>query len=217
MSKTKDDAKKTETKIPNGILPNPTNLSELIKQWFGFAKGSAENTIRMCGVLVQADRLSEPDRTNFCKAVKLEYSTDSGSKYYKLLKIGEKASRFDPYLDKLPNAWTTQYKLATLEEDDFKRVIADERFAPTMTAGELDEILNPGSGDSQKPRIDLNISFNDDVEKMKQLEAGRELRRLGAKFGFTVKPTEKYKKELLPPKKKDPSYDELLDEMAAAT
>ena len=55
--------------------------------------------------------------------------------------IGKEASCFQPFLDRLPNNWTTLYKLAKLEAHVFDRVTNDPLFAPMMTASDVDDII----------------------------------------------------------------------------
>jgi hypothetical protein len=128
-------------------VPATSRVDELINRYNSFAKQSAENIIKMAETLVDAERLSELERHAFCAAVSLSRPT-----YQKLLKIGQEASRFEPFLEQLPNSWTTLYKLAALEIKQFDRVAHDPQFAPTMTAEELKVILgdiNSSAGKSK--------------------------------------------------------------------
>jgi hypothetical protein len=135
----------TDETVPNGTATS--RLDELINRYNSFAKKSAENIIKMAETLVDAERLSELERHAFCAAVSLSRPT-----YQKLLKIGQEASRFEPFLEQLPNSWTTLYKLAALEIKQFDRVAHDPQFAPTMTAEELKVILGDINSSASKSK-----------------------------------------------------------------
>jgi hypothetical protein len=54
---------------------------------------------------------------------------------------GERKSRFEPFLNRLPNHRLTLYDLAVLQADQFDRVTKDERFGPTITGKQVREIV----------------------------------------------------------------------------
>src|SRR5262249_3589166 len=164
----------TEAPAPNGA--ETSKLSELIKQYLSFGKMSAENFIKKCETLVEVEKLSDADRRGFCTVVKLEYS-GSKSTYRKLLKIGQEASRFEPFLDRLPNNWTTLYPLAELDRDKFDRVTQDPRFGPMMTGEELKKIVCGESGGGERLRHDFFIEF-EGLESSKMIEPCDKLRSL---------------------------------------
>lgn len=104
------------------VVPNGTELSDfdsLVERYLTFAIKSAENIIRLAETLVEASNLGEPKLLDFCTRVRLKYN---GSTYRKQLKIGQEASRFEPFLERMPNNWTTVYKLAKLTKAQFDRV-----------------------------------------------------------------------------------------------
>ena len=119
-----------EDLVPNGT--SDSLFDSLVERYRTFAKKSAENIIQLAETLVEAKaKLSGMQLHDFCQAVGLD---QNGSKFRKLLTIGQEASRFEPYVDRLPTNWTTIYKLASLDGTVFDRVAKDARFAPMMTA-----------------------------------------------------------------------------------
>ena len=57
-----------------------------------------------------------------------------GTTARKLKEIGEKLTRFQPYLEKLPNTWTTIYVLAKMDDHEFQRVADFWRLASVRDA-----------------------------------------------------------------------------------
>lgn len=203
-----NSSKKTETEPP--VPFGTAEADKLAKRYLSFAKKSAENVIKMAETLVDAEKLFEFARRDFCTAVKLEHS---GSKYRKLLKIGQEASRFEPFLDRLPNSWTTLYRLAVLDKDQFDRVVKDELFAPTMTAAEVNLVLGGESDDDQSEQLPIDCRIHlKGLEPSKKIEVcdkimslAEEYGEYGFKYGFSAS----LEKELAPAPAK-PSLVEFL-------
>ena len=124
-----------------------------------------------------------------------------GSTFRKLLKIGNEASRFEPFFERMPNSWTTVYTLAKLEKDKFDRVTSDSRFAPTMTANDVNSIVKGPSENSDRMSRDWTIDLSSFDRPMK-IEVCRKLRDLVKEFGFRYVIGSDLAKELKP---KEPS------------
>ena len=186
-------------------------LDDLVERYLTFAKKSAENIIKLAETLVEAKAaLHELELRDFCKMVGLEFG---GSTYRKLLKIGQEASRFEPFFQRMPNSWTTVYKLATLEKDKFDHVARDERFAPTMTASEVDLIISgEPPGDPERLPIDCRIHL-DGFDKSKKLEVCGKLTKLADEYGFRFEFSSHIEKELVPTTR--PSLAQFLRDKAA--
>src|SRR5262249_12405009 len=119
-----DKKKKDDALFPNGN----SDLDRLIKQYRSCAKESAANTIKMAQTVAEAsEKLNTFDQRKFWDEFNISKSTRS-----KLETIAEKASRFDPFLDKCPSSWTTLYVLSKLKSDQFDLV--KDHLTPTMTA-----------------------------------------------------------------------------------
>src|SRR5262249_19244838 len=83
---------------------------QFVTRWQMFAQKTAENALGLGKTLVEAQAaLSEEEFERFCKEIGLD---QKGATFRKLKKIGEALPRFEPFVQKLPAAWTTLYPLA---------------------------------------------------------------------------------------------------------
>ena len=64
-----------------------------------------------------------------------------GTTARKLKEIGEKLTRFQPYLDKLPNTWTTIYVLAKMDDHEFQRVANSGVLHPFVTLKAIEDVV----------------------------------------------------------------------------
>jgi hypothetical protein len=195
--------------VPNGTeIASPTYVA-LVAKYRTFAKQTAENIIKLAETLVEAkDKLSDADLQKFCGEVGLEHD---GSTYRKLLKIGTEVSRFEPFFARMPNNWTTVYKLAKLEKDKFDLVANDSRFTPMMTASEIDAIVGdsatPKNGHSRDLMIDLS-----GFDRLKMIAVCKKIKALKQDFGFNFRVASHVQKEIQPPAKL--SFLDYLDQVA---
>ena len=77
--------------------------------------------LEMAGIFVRAH--NELDGTLIPAFYKKIGLLSDSSKARKLKRIGEASARLQPYLEKLPSAWTTLYELTKLGADDFKKIM----------------------------------------------------------------------------------------------
>jgi hypothetical protein len=147
------------TNESNSLVPVPFGTAasvfdDLVNRYRGFAKKSAENTIKLGETLLEAKQtLSDQRLKDFCHEVDLKYG---GSTFRKFLKIGKEASRFEPFNGSTPVAWTTIHKLATLEKDKFDTVAHSDRFGPTMTERQVRAIVDGDGTSNNRPRRSLD-------------------------------------------------------------
>ena len=128
-----------ELNVLNGTEIDLSTYVNLVQRYRHFAKEFAANIVKLAETLVIAKHNLAPVHFDkFCDEVGLH---KDGSTYRKLMKIGENASRFEPFYDRLPNAWTTVYKLASIKQNEFDRVTKSEQFSPFMTAKDVTEVL----------------------------------------------------------------------------
>jgi hypothetical protein len=126
-------------------VETPTFL-DLVDRYLTFAKASAENIIALAKTVKDAkDHLSENELDMFCDRVRLNRRS---STFRKLMKIGENAARFEPFIEKLPSAWTTVYKLAMLSDAEFD----------TPTTSHTRQLVSPPAS-SASPSTPINIPF----------------------------------------------------------
>ncbi len=179
----------TVNETPSGLPKtgrSSRTYTKLVEQYRKFAKGSAENIIKLADTLVRAKAgLSKEDFDRFCKEVHLE---KDGSTFRKLTSIGEKIGRFEPFFGRLPNNWTTLYKLASIDDAKFERVTADaDRFQPFMTARDISLILGipPRSRKTQDHDVVIDLNGLDGDRKR---EVYQQLQLLKERFGFQLTP-----------------------------
>jgi hypothetical protein len=167
--------------VPNGTeIASPTYVA-LVTKYRTFAKQTAENIIRLAETLVEAKgKLQAADFLKFCAEVGLEHD---GSTFRKLMKIGNEASRFEPFFEQMPNNWTTVYRLATLEKNVFERVTSDPRFAPMMTASDVDLIIRGPSASTERLSRDWTIDLSP-FDRSKKIEVSKKLADLVQQFGL---------------------------------
>ena len=128
-----------ELNVLNGTEIDPSTYVNLVQRYRHFAKESAANIVKLAETLVIAEQnLAPVNFSKFCEEVGLH---KEGSTYRKLMIIGANASRFEPFYDRLPNAWTTVYKLASIKQNEFDRVTKSDQFSPFMTAKDVTEVL----------------------------------------------------------------------------
>ncbi len=175
--------------FPNGNLEIKPEIQNFINRYQSSLRKTAESILGLSETLVQAERkLNAVDFLIFCQKVGLEKGSPT---YSKLKKIGEKSERFRPFVDRLPNTWTTIYKLSKLEPDQFSRVSAS--LTPFITSTEIDEQI--GINPNVKTVYDFKISAEslDGESKAKFYDS---LLSLKEQFNFTLTEGSKILKEL---------------------
>jgi hypothetical protein len=195
--------------VPNGTEIVSPIYADLVQRYRTFAKQSAENIIKLSETLVEAKhKLSDADLQKFCGEVGLQHD---GSTYRKLLKIGTEVSRFEPFLARMPNNWTTVYKLAKLEKDKFDLVANDNRFTPMMTASEVDSIVGGSATPKNEHSRDLMIDLSG-FDRLKMIAVCKKIKALKQDFGFNFTVASHVQKEIQPPAKL--SFLDYLDQVA---
>jgi hypothetical protein len=119
---------------------------------------------------------------NLCK--ELGFQKGSGV-YEELVKIGENAERFQPYLKRLPSDRFVLYRLAVMEQTEFQLVVQSDLFSPAMTFRDLENI-------SKFPKKGLFIDLSG-LELAMRTEACREIEGLKKRFRFGLKPSDQPK------------------------
>jgi hypothetical protein len=175
----------TANSVVNTASPKDANvISPVVSDYVGryrcFLRKTAEAILGLAKTLSEAEQcLDDVDFAIFLEEIDLEKGSPT---YSKLKKIGEQLSRFQPYVEKLPNTWTTLYALAKIEPTDFDRVSAN--LNPFITVKEIQGLLGRDSVVAAK-KSDFSISLNDlDVDSKSELY--NELKKLKERFGFNL-------------------------------
>jgi hypothetical protein len=169
--------------VPNGTEIDSPHYVKLVERYRLYARQTAENIIGLAETLVIAKKeLGDFDLHRFCRDVGLEYK---GPTFRKLMTIGEKVARFQPFVDRMPNAWTTVYKLASLENHEFDRVTESALFTPLMTAGDVNLVVNGKPETKEESHRDLMIDLSG-LERSAKIELYRKVKALEEKFKFRL-------------------------------
>ena len=150
MSKSNTVVIATETVLNGNAVITPQILS-FVDRYQTFLRKTAEAILGLAETLVEAEKdLNAVDFLIFCENVGLEKGSPTHSK---LKQIGTVSARFRPFVDRLPNTWTTIYKLSKLEPDQFARIA--EALTPFSTSKEIDEQL----GETREARAPQVFEF----------------------------------------------------------
>ena len=163
-------------KVPNGTETLSAEVARYVDRYRGFARQTAAGIIGLATTLVEAEeKLSPAEFKIFCELVGIP---KGGAIYKKFTKIGQAATRFEPYMEKLPSNWTTVYKLAALPPDKFDRVA--QSLTPFITAREIDEKieLDRGFGRVAEEREDADRAADEYAAWLLDKAEDGELRRL---------------------------------------
>lgn len=171
---------------PNSIVPAAKTGTVItpkvvtyVERYQTFARKTAESIIGLAETLIEAETtLDGVEFSIFCDQVGIKVGDAT---YSKLRAIGLNASRFNPYLDRLPNAWTTLYKLAKMTPDQFSLVA--ESLTPFTTAKELGFAV---TGKAEKKEVDLSISLGSLSSEIKS-SIYADINELKSRYGFKVK------------------------------
>ena len=154
--------------VQNGTEIMSSNLSKYIDQYNSFARKTAESIIQLASTLIEAKNNLDPiEFETFTKKVNVDVNS---STYKKLMVIGNKASRFDADLEKLPQTWTTIYQLAKIDADQYELLASNNVITPFMTAKDITNKINISSA-NEKPTKKSKEAKNDVIISLQYLDA----------------------------------------------
>lgn len=136
----------------NALAPE---IQRYTQEFLSFAKASTENTIAMCELLNRAKvefKQKEQNSKNkmfntLCETIGYPKGANDPT-IKKYVKIGEAAERFKPYIDRLPNSWTTLYEITQLDGKTFEDAIENGTINIKMIGREvksLKQLNNPNA------------------------------------------------------------------------
>lgn len=171
-------------------MPVTRDVNSLVKHYLFLTKRGSAATIEIAELIVIADsQLAKDEKDLFDKKAGL---AKRKSFRKKLCVIGKKAERFRDHLDKLPNCWTTIYKLAQLSDRDFETQLEYGLISQTMKASDIsvksDSESKGKEGDQpevfeQRERMIISISG---IAPAGRVELEKKLKGLGKKFKFEL-------------------------------
>lgn len=122
------------------------------------SSSSVESILEIGNLMIEAKtELSKDEYQEFLTQTK--YSNNSSS-VRKWEVIGKAYLRLQPISNKLPPNWSTLYKLASLDVNQFDALEQLDIFNPSLTAKEIDAELNKSN--PKKPCIQLIIEIDCD-------------------------------------------------------
>lgn len=170
------------TEFQNGKIVITPEVSGYVSRYQGFIRKTAESIIGLAETLIEAeDNLNQLDFSIFCDEIGIR---KGDSTYSKLKKIGDNVTRFSPFVDRLPNSWTTIYKLAKLNPDQFDLISAS--LTPYTTSKEIDFQINGDDGPKDKANPDLKIVLGLLSPEIKK-EIYDKLNEMSKEYNFSVK------------------------------
>jgi hypothetical protein len=179
--------------FPNGNSLSSSKVDVYVDRYNTFLCKSADAFIGLGETLVEAkEKLSNEDFTIFLEKTGLN---NSKSTYSKLMKIGENAPRLRPYVDNLPQNWTTIYALSKLEANQFEKIVP--HLNAYSTAKDLAVLTEAKVEKKDAPVADLTIFFGDlDLDTKQRAFAA--IKDLEAQYRFGLKVRAEVTKELVP-------------------
>ena len=148
--------------LSKDILKLVPDQSEVVKnlaeQYRKFAKASSENILGLAETVYLANReLNLRYLEEFYQEVGLD---PKGATARKLKEIGEKLTRFQPYLEKLPNTWTTIYVLAKMHDHDFQRVADSGVLHPFATLKAIEDVVRVKKAGDEEHTFSVFVDLN---------------------------------------------------------
>lgn len=175
---TKKPAVELETVLDQSTT---AEIEQYSQQFLSLAKASTENTVAMCEVLHKAKQaFKEKDTKNvlfreLCKSIGYENGANDPT-IKKFLRIGESAERFRPYLNRLPNSWTTLYEITQLDNALFERAIEDGAINIKMLGKEVRSLKQSALPSEKltalpekKASIQISLAANTDKNTLENL------------------------------------------------
>ena len=181
--------------FPNGNSVISSKVDEYVDRYNALLCKSADAFIALGETLYEAKQnLTEEDFKNFLEKTGLN---NSKATYSKLLKIGEEAPRLRPYVNNLPQSWTTLYTLSKLKVDQFEKVVP--QLNAYSTAKDVSSLLEDKSEAKEKIVLknDIVICFAD-LDLDTKLKVVTAIKELEDQYKFNLKINSNLNDELFP-------------------
>lgn len=96
------------------------NVQRFVNRFHAAGKRTVSELLECAAVIAEAHAyLGELLLIEFYQHIRLERD---GSTAKKMRKVGENKTRLEPYIERLPNNWTTLYHLVTLKQHEFQKL-----------------------------------------------------------------------------------------------
>ncbi len=120
------------------VLNNAQSVNAYVAEFNLFAAKTADAIIGMGRVVFRAKQNLGSDFAKFCEDIRFK---EKSSAIRKLEQIGRKADFLEKYADRLPNTWTTVYRLTQLGNDVLESAIEAGDVHATMTGIDAGKLL----------------------------------------------------------------------------
>ena len=148
LDRTNSEVVSTESHKNFNVTVFLTDKEQFVQDFHGFAKKTAQSTIEMCKVVYDAKHtLTNDNFDSFCREIGQKSSDSTIRKY---LAIGEKYDDFINYADRLPNSWTSIYKITQIDSTTFSALVSTDNTFATMRAIDIDLLINPNKSIQSK-------------------------------------------------------------------
>jgi hypothetical protein len=181
--------------VPPVVFPNGNSIVgpkvlAYAERYQNLLNQTAQSILALAETCYEAkSHLSENEFEEF----KTEVGLKSQSTLSKLLGIGEKSTRLRPHVDKLPQAWTTLYKLSRLEPNEFDRIIPI--LSVDLTASDINAELNISTSKSAKASPDICITFDNKPTSVRR-KVYDELREITDRYGCNLVMSKSFSNEI---------------------
>lgn len=178
--------------FPNGNSISSSKVDEYVDRYNTLLCKSADTFIALGETLVEAKETLRNDE--FKLFLEKTGLNNSKSTYSKLMKIGENAHRLRPYVNNLPQNWTTLYALSKLQADQFEKVVPQlNAYSTAKDVASLTEVKVEKKELAQV--ADLSIYFSElDLDTRKKVFAV--IKDLEAQYRFGLKVRAEVAKDL---------------------
>lgn len=146
LNRTNNESTNNESSQNFNVTVFLTDKEKFVQDFHLCAKKTAQATLEMCKVVHEAKyTLTKDNFDSFCREIGQKSSDSTIRKY---LAIGEKYDDFINYADKLPNSWTSIYKITQIDSTTFSALVSSDNSFATMRAKDIDLLINSNSPSS---------------------------------------------------------------------
>lgn len=134
----------------------------IAERFMSFKKQTAEGLLNMSKAVSDAKAAHKEVFKKFCILTDLD---PSGSTFRKYNAIGQNFDRLMDHVEKLPNNWTTLYKVASLSPTEFQKLVDSNKLNPGIKAATIREVLGNLSAKTSSGTFTLSVVVSKNLNK----------------------------------------------------
>jgi hypothetical protein len=128
-------------------------------------------TVALLHQKYKSNEINHSDIEYFCMKVNLN---PKGSQYRKFICIGNKAEKFEKYIDAMPQTISVLYEITTLSAETFENLIEKQAIKPDLTLTQLKRLVAKPKAQKNnsapvQDSITLNFNFSDLSDASRQI------------------------------------------------